>query len=115
MSELAQERRLVTSIPGPKSQQLLARKSAAVANGVGVTLPVFVTRAGGGVLEDVDGNSLIDFASGIATTSVGNSAKAVVRRASAQLADFTHTCFTVTPYEEYVQVAERLAELTPGD
>lgn len=115
MSELAQERRLVTSIPGPKSQQLLARKSAAVANGVGVTLPVFVTRAGGGVLEDVDGNSLIDFGSGIATTSVGNSAAAVVRRASAQLADFTHTCFTVTPYEEYVEVAEALAELTPGD
>lgn len=115
MSELAQERRLVTSIPGPKSQELLARKSAAVANGVGVTLPVFVTRAGGGVLEDVDGNSLIDFGSGIAVTSVGNSAAAVVRRASAQLADFTHTCFMVTPYEEYVEVAEALAELTPGD
>ncbi|MDX6345946.1 MAG: 4-aminobutyrate aminotransferase / (S)-3-amino-2-methylpropionate transaminase / 5-aminovalerate [Streptomyces sp.] len=115
MTELAQERRLVTSIPGPKSQELLARKSAAVANGVGVTLPVFVTRAGGGVLEDVDGNSLIDFGSGIAVTSVGNSAEAVVRRASAQLADFTHTCFMVTPYEEYVEVAERLAELTPGD
>ncbi|MFE2432791.1 4-aminobutyrate--2-oxoglutarate transaminase [Streptomyces sp. NPDC059373] len=115
MTELAQERRLVTSIPGPKSQELLARKSAAVANGVGVTLPVFVTRAGGGVLEDVDGNSLIDFGSGIAVTSVGNSAEAVVRRASAQLADFTHTCFMVTPYEEYVEVAEHLAELTPGD
>ena len=115
MSELAQERRLVTSIPGPKSQALLARKAAAVANGVGVTLPVFVTRAGGGVLEDVDGNSLIDFGSGIAVTSVGNSAAAVVRRASAQLADFTHTCFMVTPYESYVEVAEALAELTPGD
>ncbi|WP_405722496.1 4-aminobutyrate--2-oxoglutarate transaminase [Streptomyces sp. NBC_01537] len=115
MSELAQERRLVTSIPGPKSQALLARKSAAVANGVGVTLPVFVTRAGGGVVEDVDGNSLIDFGSGIAVTSVGNSAAAVVRRASAQLADFTHTCFMVTPYESYVEVAEALAELTPGD
>ena len=115
MSELAQERRLVTSIPGPKSQALLARKAAAVADGVGVTLPVFVTRAGGGVVEDVDGNSLIDFGSGIAVTSVGNSAAAVVRRASAQLADFTHTCFMVTPYESYVEVAEALAELTPGD
>jgi 4-aminobutyrate aminotransferase/(S)-3-amino-2-methylpropionate transaminase len=115
MTELAQERRLVTPIPGPKSQELLARKTAAVANGVGVTLPVFVTRAGGGVVEDVDGNSLIDFGSGIAVTSVGNSAEAVVRRASAQLADFTHTCFMVTPYEEYVEVAEKLAELTPGD
>jgi 4-aminobutyrate aminotransferase/(S)-3-amino-2-methylpropionate transaminase len=115
MTELAQERRLVTSIPGPKSQELLARKSAAVANGVGVTLPVFVARAGGGVLQDVDGNSLIDFGSGIAVTSVGNSAEAVVRRAATQLADFTHTCFMVTPYEEYVEVAEQLAELTPGE
>ncbi|WP_431951848.1 4-aminobutyrate--2-oxoglutarate transaminase [Actinacidiphila sp. bgisy167] len=115
MTDLAQERRLVTPIPGPKSQELLARKTAAVANGVGVTLPVFVTRAGGGVLQDVDGNSLIDFGSGIAVTSVGNSAEAVVRRASAQLADFTHTCFMVTPYEGYVEVAEALNELTPGD
>ncbi|AEW96838.1 MULTISPECIES: 4-aminobutyrate--2-oxoglutarate transaminase [Streptomycetaceae] len=112
---LPQERRLVTSIPGPKSQELLARKTAAVADGVGTTLPVFVTRAGGGVLEDVDGNSLIDFGSGIAVTSVGNSAEAVVRRATEQLAAFTHTCFMVTPYEGYVEVAERLAELTPGD
>jgi 4-aminobutyrate aminotransferase/(S)-3-amino-2-methylpropionate transaminase len=112
---LPQERRLVTEIPGPKSAELLARKNAAVAGGVGVTLPVFVTRAGGGVLEDVDGNSLIDFGSGIAVTSVGNSAEAVVRRAGEQLAAFTHTCFMVTPYEGYVEVAERLAELTPGD
>ncbi|MCZ4100895.1 4-aminobutyrate--2-oxoglutarate transaminase [Streptomyces sp. SID13666] len=115
MTELSQERRLVTSIPGPKSQELMARKVAAVPNGIGVTLPVFVTRAGGGVLEDVDGNSLIDFGSGIAVTSVGNSAEAVVRRATAQLADFTHTCFMVTPYEGYVEVAEQLNELTPGD
>jgi 4-aminobutyrate aminotransferase/(S)-3-amino-2-methylpropionate transaminase len=115
MTALPQERRLVTDIPGPKSRELLARKSAAVADGIGVTLPVFVSRAGGGVIEDVDGNSLIDFGSGIAVVSVGNSAEAVVRRASAQLADFTHTCFMITPYEEYVEVAERLAELTPGD
>ncbi|PWI44343.1 4-aminobutyrate--2-oxoglutarate transaminase [Streptomyces sp. ICBB 8177] len=112
---LPQERRLVTAIPGPKSQELLARKTATVANGVGTTLPVFVTRAGGGVLEDVDGNSLIDFGSGIAVTSVGNSAEAVVARATEQLAAFTHTCFMVTPYEGYVRVAEELAELTPGD
>ncbi|MBL1101277.1 4-aminobutyrate--2-oxoglutarate transaminase [Streptomyces coffeae] len=112
---LPQERRVVTAIPGPKSQELLARKTAAVADGVGNVLPVFTVRAGGGVLEDVDGNSLIDFGSGIAVTSVGSSAEAVVRRASAQLADFTHTCFMVTPYEGYVEVCEELAELTPGD
>jgi 4-aminobutyrate aminotransferase / (S)-3-amino-2-methylpropionate transaminase / 5-aminovalerate transaminase len=78
-------------------------------------LPVFTARAGGGIIEDVDGNRLIDFGSGIAVTSVGASAEAVVRRATAQLADFTHTCFMVTPYEGYVAVAEALAELTPGD
>ncbi|MFC7218294.1 4-aminobutyrate--2-oxoglutarate transaminase [Streptomyces polyrhachis] len=110
-----QERRLVTAIPGPKSAELLARKQAAVADGIGVTLPVFTARASGGILEDVDGNRLIDFGSGIAVTSVGNSAEAVVRRATRQLADFTHTCFMVTPYEGYVEVAEALAELTPGD
>ncbi|MEU6853314.1 4-aminobutyrate--2-oxoglutarate transaminase [Actinacidiphila alni] len=115
MTALPQERKLVTAIPGPKSQELSARKSAAVADGVGVTLPVYITRAGGGVVEDVDGNRLIDFGSGIAVTSVGNSAEAVVRRAGAQLADFTHTCFMVTPYEGYVEVAEALNELTPGD
>ncbi|WP_420903191.1 aminotransferase class III-fold pyridoxal phosphate-dependent enzyme, partial [Streptomyces antimycoticus] len=78
---LPQERRVVTAIPGPKSQELLARKNAAVAGGVGSVLPVFTVRAGGGVIEDVDGNSLIDFGSGIAVTSVGSSAEAVVRRA----------------------------------
>ncbi|MDT3399746.1 4-aminobutyrate--2-oxoglutarate transaminase [Streptomyces sp. B1866] len=111
---LPQERRLVTAIPGPKSRELMARKSAAVADGVGTVMPVFAARAGGGVIEDVDGNSLIDFGSGIAVTSVGSSAEAVVRRAAAQLADFTHTCFMVTPYEGYVAVCEELARLTPG-
>jgi 4-aminobutyrate aminotransferase / (S)-3-amino-2-methylpropionate transaminase / 5-aminovalerate transaminase len=112
---LPQERRLVTAVPGPRSRERHARKAAAVAAGIGTTLPVYVSRAGGGVLEDVDGNSLIDFGSGIAVTGVGNSAEAVVRRASEQLAAFTHTCFMVTPYEGYVAVAEQLNELTPGD
>lgn len=112
---LPQERRLVTAIPGPKSQELHARKLGAVAAGVGTTLPVYVSRANGGVLEDVDGNSLIDFGSGIAVTNVGNSAEAVVARTTEQLGNFTHTCFMVTPYEGYVAVAEQLNELTPGD
>ncbi|MFE7562578.1 4-aminobutyrate--2-oxoglutarate transaminase [Kitasatospora sp. NPDC057500] len=112
---LPQERRLVTAIPGPKSQELHARKLGAVAAGVGTTLPVYVSRANGGVLEDVDGNSLIDFGSGIAVTNVGNSAEAVVAKTTEQLAAFTHTCFMVTPYEGYVAVAEQLNELTPGD
>ncbi|RDG38285.1 4-aminobutyrate--2-oxoglutarate transaminase [Streptomyces corynorhini] len=115
MTAVPQERRIVTPIPGPKSRALQSRRTAVVAGGVGSVLPVFAARAGGGIVEDVDGNRLIDFGSGIAVTSVGASAEAVVRRASAQLADFTHTCFMVTPYEGYVEVCERLAELTPGD
>ncbi|WP_090946747.1 4-aminobutyrate--2-oxoglutarate transaminase [Nonomuraea jiangxiensis] len=112
---IPQERRVVTAIPGPKSQELLARKQAAVPPGIGVTLPVFVTRAGGGVVQDADGNSLIDFGSGIAVTNVGNAAPKVVERVQKQVADFTHTCFMITPYESYVRVCEKLNELTPGD
>ncbi|WP_368498512.1 4-aminobutyrate--2-oxoglutarate transaminase [Herbiconiux sp. A18JL235] len=112
---LPQRRELVTEIPGPRSRELHARKTAAVADGVGVTLPVYVEAAGGGILRDIDGNSLIDFGSGIAVTGVGNSAPAVVEAVSAQVAAFTHTCFTITGYEGYVAVAEKLNELTPGD
>ncbi|MFF4617563.1 4-aminobutyrate--2-oxoglutarate transaminase [Nonomuraea jabiensis] len=112
---IPQERRVVTAIPGPKSQELLARKQAAVPPGIGTTLPVFVTRAGGGVVQDADGNSLIDFGSGIAVTNVGNAAPKVVERVQRQVADFTHTCFMVTPYESYVRVCEKLNELTPGE
>ena len=113
--DLPQQRTLVTEIPGPKSQALQARKSAAVSNGVGTTLPVYVTAAGGGVVVDVDGNSLIDFGSGIAVVTVGNSAPRVAAAVSAQVAAFTHTCFMITPYDGYVEVAEALNRLTPGD
>jgi 4-aminobutyrate aminotransferase/(S)-3-amino-2-methylpropionate transaminase len=112
---LPQERRLVTEIPGPASLERLDRKKQHVADGVGTTLPVFVTAAGGGVLVDVDGNSLIDLGSGIAVTSVGNAAPSVVSRVQDQAAAFTHTCFMVTPYDGYVDVCAALAELTPGD
>ncbi len=111
---LAQERKLVTSIPGPKSQELLDRKNSAVAAGVGLAYPAFIVAAGGGVMVDADGNSLIDLGSGIAVTGVGNAAPAVVEAVQDQVAKFTHTCFTVTPYEAYVDVAEKLNELTPG-
>jgi len=114
-TSLPQERRLVTEIPGPESQARLARKQQVVADGVAPGLPVFVTDAGGGVLVDVDGNSLIDLGSGIAVTTVGNAAPEVVARMAEQAARFTHTCFMVTPYDGYVDVAEQLAELTPGD
>ncbi len=109
-----QRRVLNTEIPGPRSQELQARRRAAVATGVSSVLPVYVERAGGGIVVDADGNQLIDFGSGIAVTSVGNAAPRVVEAVQAQVADFTHTCFMVTPYEEYVAVAEKLNELTPG-
>ncbi|WP_344052356.1 4-aminobutyrate--2-oxoglutarate transaminase [Streptomyces thermoalcalitolerans] len=110
-----QRRILRTELPGPRSRELQRRREAALPGGLGVTLPVFVDRAGGGVIVDVDGNHLIDFASGIAVTSVGASAPAVVSRVRAQAERFTHTCFLVTEYDGYVEVAERLNELTPGD
>jgi 4-aminobutyrate aminotransferase/(S)-3-amino-2-methylpropionate transaminase len=113
--DLPQERRLVTEVPGPRSREKFERRSRYVAQGVGTTLPVFVEAAGGGVLVDADGNSLIDLTSGIAVATVGNSAPRVVERVIEQTKAFTHTCFMVTPYDVYVDVAERLSELTPGD
>ncbi len=112
---LPQERRLVTAIPGPRSMELQARKSAAVSAGVSGLLPVFVVAGAGAVLVDVDGNSLIDMGSGIAVTNVGHCSPPVVQAVQQQVADLMHTCFTVTHYESYVAVCEALNELTPGD
>ena len=113
-ARLPQRRNLVTEIPGPVSRELLTRRDRAVARGVSHVLPVFVTDAGGGVIVDADGNSLIDFGSGIAVVSVGNAAPRVSARVAEQAARFTHTCFMVTPYEGYVEVCEELARRTPG-
>ena len=114
-ASLTQQRNLVSEIPGPRSQEKLARKQEFVADGVATTLPIFVEAAGGGVIRDADGNTLIDLGSGIAVTTVGNAAPEVVARVREQAAAFTHTCFMVTPYDGYVDVAVALAELTPGD
>ncbi|MFI1920016.1 4-aminobutyrate--2-oxoglutarate transaminase [Nocardia sp. NPDC020380] len=111
---LPQQRKLVTSLPGPRSAALTTRRKAAVAAGVGSSVPVYVADADGGVIVDVDGNSLIDLGSGIAVTSVGASHPTVAAAVAEQAAHFTHTCFMVTPYEGYVRVAEELAALTPG-
>ena len=112
---LPQQRSLVTAIPGPRSQELLARKASAVASGVAHTVPIAAVAAGGGVVVDADGNSLIDLGSGIAVTSVGNAHPAVVAAVQNAVAQMTHTCFMISPYESYVAVAERLNRLTPGD
>ncbi|GAB94833.1 4-aminobutyrate aminotransferase/(S)-3-amino-2-methylpropionate transaminase [Kineosphaera limosa] len=112
---IQQKRVLATDIPGPRSTQLQARKSGAVAAGVSAGLPVYIEKAEGGILVDADGNQLIDFGSGIAVTTVGNGNPRIIEAVTKQIADFTHTCFMVTPYEEYVAVCEKLNELTPGD
>ncbi|BBZ68995.1 4-aminobutyrate--2-oxoglutarate transaminase [Mycobacterium paraseoulense] len=114
MAGLDQTRQLVTEIPGPASLELTKRRAAAVSHGVNVSLPVFVARASGGIIEDVDGNRLIDLASGIAVTTIGNSSPRVVEAVRAQVAEFTHTCFMVVPYEQYIAVAEELNRITPG-
>ena len=112
---ITQERRLVTEVPGPRSRALAERKATAVARGVGTMLPAYVVAADGAILLDVDGNQLLDFGSGIAVTTVGHAAPAVVAAVQQQAAAFTHTCFMVTPYEGYVAVCEALNRLTPGD
>ena len=111
---LPQKRELVTSIPGPKSQALAERRAQTVAAGVASSLPVFADELDGGVIKDVDGNQMVDLGSGIAVTSVGASAPKVVARVQDAVAKFTHTCFMVTPYEDYVAVGEKMAQLTPG-
>ncbi|MCW2134342.1 aminotransferase class III-fold pyridoxal phosphate-dependent enzyme [Arthrobacter sp. VKM Ac-2550] len=115
LTPLPQSRHLATAIPGPRSQALHAERQAHVTDGFGIALPVFIDRADGGILQDVDGNRLIDFASGIAVTSIGASNPRVRERVAAQLERFTHTCFMVTEYESFTQVAKWLNEHTPGD
>src|SRR5499425_1066483 len=96
------------------SEDLHKRRAAAVSRGVSSMLSSYVDHASGGTLTDVDGREWIDFASGIAVTSVGNSAPRVVEAVKRQVELFTHTCFMVTPYEAYVAVCEQLNLLTPG-
>ncbi|HEX3679008.1 MAG TPA: 4-aminobutyrate--2-oxoglutarate transaminase [Galbitalea sp.] len=109
-----QQRRIVTAVPGPKSQALQERRLAAIPVGVNSALPVYIARAHGAVVVDVDGNQFLDLGSGIGVTTVGHTNDAVVEAASEQLKRLTHAAFTITPYEGYVRVAELLAEHTPG-
>ena len=111
-----EQRRIVrTEIPGPRSRELHDRRQREVPPGFGITLPVFVERAGGGIVVDVDGNHLVDLGCGIAVTSVGASDPRVVERVREQAGLFTHTCFMVTEYAGYLDVAAALNRLTPGD
>ncbi|MEI7746699.1 MAG: aminotransferase class III-fold pyridoxal phosphate-dependent enzyme, partial [Actinomycetota bacterium] len=113
-SQVPTSRKLLTSIPGPRSHELQQRRKAAVSAGVSHGLPAYIEAAHGAILVDVDGNALLDLGSGIAVTSVGHSPSELVAAISEQAAKLIHSCFMVTPYEGYVEVAEALNALTPG-
>jgi len=106
--------KLVTDIPGPASRALHARRQAAVPRGIYQASSVYVRSAHGVVVEDVDGNRLLDFAGGIGTLNVGHTDQGVVQAVQQQAADLTHMCFSVAGYESYISLAERLGRLTPG-
>ena len=113
--DIPQERRVITAIPGPKSEALIKRRAEAVSASLGMAIPVVVEKAGGGVIVDIDGNSIIDMGAGIAVVNVGNSAKRVVENVVKQVQAFTHTCFMIAPYSGYIEVCEALNRLIPGD
>jgi len=102
-----------TAIPGPRSQEILERKERAIAKPKSITLPIVVSEAHGVTLTDVDGNVFLDFTGGVGVLNVGHSHPKVVAAAQEQLERFTHTDFTVIPYEVYVTLAERLLALAP--
>jgi 4-aminobutyrate aminotransferase / (S)-3-amino-2-methylpropionate transaminase / 5-aminovalerate transaminase len=104
---------LRTEIPGPRSKEILERKERVVAGPLSVFLPVVVDHAQGATLTDVDGNTFLDFTGGVGCLNVGHSHPAVVSAAQEQLTRFSHTDFTIVPYEVYVDLAERLCELAP--
>ena len=112
---LPQSRHLATEIPGPLSTAAMQRRKEAVSGGLGTALPVIVSRAQDAIIEDIDGNRIIDFGAGIGVVNVGNSAPRVVKAVQEAVATFTHTNFTTVPYMGYIEVCEALNRLTPGD
>jgi 4-aminobutyrate aminotransferase/(S)-3-amino-2-methylpropionate transaminase len=104
---------LRTSVPGPRSEEILARKRAAIAGPLGAVFPIVAAEARGATLTDVDGNTFIDFTGGVGCLNVGHSHPKVLAAAHEQLERFSHTDFTIVPYEPYVELAERLLEHTP--
>jgi 4-aminobutyrate aminotransferase/(S)-3-amino-2-methylpropionate transaminase len=111
--DIPQERKVVTEIPGPKSREWFERRAKAVASGVANIHPIVTERAHGAIIEDVDGNRLLDFSTGIAVLNVGHTPEAVVEAAKAQIDRDIHSCFHVTANEPYIQLAERLNAIAP--
>ncbi|CAN2185711.1 GabT 4-aminobutyrate aminotransferase and related aminotransferases [Candidatus Nanopelagicaceae bacterium] len=113
--KLPQSRHLATEIPGPLSTAAMQRRKEAVSGGLGTAIPVIIKRASDAILEDIDGNRIIDLGAGIGVVNVGNAAPLVVERVQEAVAAFTHTNFTTAPYMGYIEVCEALNRLTPGD
>jgi 4-aminobutyrate aminotransferase / (S)-3-amino-2-methylpropionate transaminase / 5-aminovalerate transaminase len=107
--------KLVTEVPGPKSQEMVARRAAATAVGAAYLTELGIASGAGAVVTDVDGNQLLDFAGGIGVLAVGHSAPAVTAAMQKQAAELIHMCAIVATYEPYLDVVERLNTLTPGD
>src|SRR5436309_15090507 len=104
---------LRTEIPGPRSKEILERKTQVVADPLSVFLPVVIEEGRGATITDVDGNTFIDFTGGGGCLNVGHSHPKVVEAAQQQLEKFSHTDFTIVPYEVYVTLAERLVAVAP--
>ena len=113
-SAVGTERKVITELPGPKSRALHQRRQAVVSAGLTNGFPVYIERAEGAILVDVDGNQILDLGSGIAVITIGHAVPELIEAVSTQVAAFTHTCFMATPYESYIEVCEELADLTPG-
>jgi 4-aminobutyrate aminotransferase/(S)-3-amino-2-methylpropionate transaminase len=104
---------LKTDIPGPRSSEILDRKARVIAEPLSIYLPIVIAEARGATITDVDGNTFIDFTGGVGVLNVGHSHPRVVAAAQEQLERFSHTDYTIVPYEVYVRLAERLVELAP--
>ncbi len=107
--------KIQTEIPGPKSRELMARRSQAVPRGPFHVAPIFVAKTQGSVVTDVDGNKFLDFVSGIGVTNLGHCHPEIISAIHQQADQFLHTAFNVTPYESYIQLAELLNKATPGN
>ena len=106
---------LKTEVPGPRSREMMARRQKATVSGMALLTPVVISEARGGVIQDIDGNSLLDFGGGIGALAAGHCPENVVKAMQAQSEKLVHTCPLVASYEPFIQVVERLNEIAPGD
>src|SRR4029078_191097 len=104
---------LKTEVPGPRSREILERKARVIAEPLSIYLPIVIEEAHGGTITDVDGNTVVDFTGGVGCLNVGHSNPRVVEAAKEQIERFTHTDFTIVPYESYIALAERFLEIVP--